>query len=316
VDANVLPFAGNDCTTYYSGRRLLSLITEVDFQINIPDGSDLTKVFTTMASSLFLISIAKELSTSMNRDIGAAYVRAPEEVIEAAAGSDTGFGANASLVRTSGDELLESEADLSFQLNVVIIVVIIIAGMCASLAALLVISRRRRDNLLEEKMRIKGVVKARLAARETRGPPTSSNGASTPLANSREFDSIDSITSHVRTWSEQSSGASHRLAAGSAAAHATANNSNLLVSRMADLDEQSADVSLTPPTNNSASFSPNDLSLGGMGLLTLGGLGGQNSTLSRSGVPPPPPSDQDDNGVATQRRRYVARLSLLRHVKS
>jgi len=99
VDANVLPFAGNDCTTYYSGRRLLSLITEVDFQINIPDGSDLTKVFTTMASSAFLTSIETELSTSMNRDIGAAYVRAPEEVIQAAARSDSGFGSNADQLR-------------------------------------------------------------------------------------------------------------------------------------------------------------------------------------------------------------------------
>ena len=82
---------GNDCTTYYSGRRQLALVTEVDFQINIPNSSNVVSVLRAMASDNFLKNMEKFLSVAMGRKIECAYVRPPEEVITTAVSTEKAF---------------------------------------------------------------------------------------------------------------------------------------------------------------------------------------------------------------------------------
>lgn len=97
---------GNDCTTYYSGHRLLVMITEVDFQVNSPKGVNVKDLFSYMVTDSFLRSVEVSLSKALGRVIAAAYVSVPEEVIEAASGSSLGFKATAGKIPKNDEEIL------------------------------------------------------------------------------------------------------------------------------------------------------------------------------------------------------------------
>jgi hypothetical protein len=59
-----------------------------------------------MATDSFLRSVEARLSKALGRVIAAAYVRAPEEVIEAASGSSLGFKATAGKIPKNDDDVL------------------------------------------------------------------------------------------------------------------------------------------------------------------------------------------------------------------
>ena len=296
---------GNDCTTYYSGRRLLALMTEVDMQINMPEGANLTKVFAHMASDSFLRLVETQLSTLMNRPIGASYVRAPEEVIESAGGTGSGFGAASGGLKPANNELLGSPADVKSQLTIGVLVVAILAGLCSTGIGLYLVQLRRRAKVMHDKMRIKQVVKDRLDSLERPDGPAQLARESQIAASSRfkspeqnRFDSVESIASQTPTLNTPPA----PVSASFIPDHAAAGVGRRLPGMLPPVDEDDVDHRhlVTPPTNNTTTFTQGDVSLGGLGQLVLGDLAGPKPG-SPSYVPPPP---SDDDGHTTQRRRY------------
>ena len=132
---------GNDCTTFYSGRRLAAELIEVDFQVNTPDG-DARAVFSAMSSDAFLSAVSSELSRVLGRNVEAAYIRAPEKVSESSGDSE-----DALTDSKKQEEQLNTQAARStaqFAVLIVVVIVVLLLGI-ASVTGLYIVWRRRRE---------------------------------------------------------------------------------------------------------------------------------------------------------------------------
>jgi len=277
---------GNDCTTYYSGRRQLATVTEVDFQVNVPNGTNLTLVLSTMASDDFLAATASRLSAAMNREIGAAYVRAPEEVIAAAASAVSAFGSNDGSL-TAGDKLLQSEAaKMELQLTSTVIIICAAVGIVVLGGLMVAYSWWIRARKKANKGKIKELVAARNAMLERRDPPPSLSLRDAFEARARaDQDFLRHGGSFSQSWQGGSRNRFDSI-------------ETIPMDELSGVDEPNAQQH---PQDTSARFSEQDIT-GRMGGLSLSDLAaGAGDTL---GVlqPPPPPLEEEDP-AATQRRR-------------
>jgi len=266
---------GNDCTTYYSGRRQLATVTEVDFQINVPNGKNLTLVLSSMASDEFLAAMASQLSAAMNREIGAAYVRAPEEVIEAASSAESAFGADdASL--SAGEKLLQSEAaKLEMQLSSTFFIICAAAGFVVFGGVMLVYRWWLRARKKENKVKIKELVAARNAMLERRDPPLSLSLRDAFQARARaDRDFLQHGGSFSQSWQGESRDRFDSI-------------ETIPLDELPGVDE------------------PNSKGAGGAMSLTdlAAGAGDTSGVAPPADVPPAPPPLEDENPAATQRRR-------------
>jgi hypothetical protein len=138
---------GNDCTTFYTGRRRLAAeLIEVDFQVNTPDG-DAESVFSTMSSDAFLSAISFELSRVLGRHVDAAYIRAPEKVSKSKEASENNLVGS-----KTQKEQLETQVGRStahFPVWIIVVILVLLLGV-ASAAGLYLVWRRRRENDSEE----------------------------------------------------------------------------------------------------------------------------------------------------------------------
>ena len=258
-----------------------------------------------MASDSFLRLVETQLSALMNRPIGASYVRAPEEVMQSAGGTGSGFGTNSGGLKPADNDFLSSPEDIKSQLTVGVLVVAVLAGLCSTGIGLYFVHLRRRAKVMNDKMRIKQVVKARLDSLERPDGPSQLARESQIAASSRfkspernPFDSVDSITSRTPALDHSRAPESASSIPDDAAAGVGYRPPGMLPP--VDEDDVSRRHLVTPPTNNTTTFTEDDVFLGGLGQLVLSNLAGPKPG-SPSYIPPPP---SDDDGHTTQRRRY------------
>jgi cysteine-rich repeat protein len=303
---------GNDCTTYYSGRRLLALITEVDFQINMPESANLTLVFKHMSSDSFLRLVETKLSALMNRAIGASYVRAPEEVIKSAGSTSAGFGAATGGVRPAANENFGAPADVKVQLTIGVLVGVVLATLCSTALGVYYLYWTRRAKVMDSKFRIKQVVKDRLDSLQRPHGPSDMARMAQIAASSRfkapepvDFDSVGSLRAHDKAsrWSTPPKPMTTSSVLDDEAAGVGPFQRHLpgMVPEIQSLsDEDDFNLTVSRPTFYNTTLGDEFGVAGRTGRLLLGDLSGRPQPQSQSYVPPPPP---DDDGSASQRRR-------------
>jgi cysteine-rich repeat protein len=303
---------GNDCTTYYSGRRLLALITEVDFQINMPEGANLTLVFKHMSSDSFLRLVETKLSALMNRAIGASYIRAPEEVIKSAGGTSASFGAATGGFRPAENENLGAPADVKIQLTIGVLVGVVLATLCSTALGVYFLYWRGRAKEMDSKIRIKQLVKARLDSLERPDGPSELARMTQVAASSRfkapepvDFDSIQELDQASR-WSippkpiTTSSVLDDEAAGVGPFQGLKQGHLPGMVPEIQSLsDKDDFDHTVSRSRLNNTTFGEE---FGGVG---WSDLAGRPQPQSQSYVPPPP---SDDDGSANQRRRFRSPL--------
>ena len=267
---------GNDCTTYYSGRRLLATMTEVDFQVNVPNGTNLTLVLSTMSSDTFLKSMETVLTSVMGREIAASYVRAPEEVIEAAGIAGGASGADSGLF-TGTDKLLKNEvAKMEEQLTSTIVIIFSVAAFLAFGCVLAVYGWWQRGRKKENKGKIKAIVKARNAMLEKRDPPLSLSLQAAFQARTRADNTQSQDDSLQRSRD-----------------------------RFDSVDTILLDDPELPGAGDAAdfTFSQHDSGMGAGGRLSMTDMTADRSDTRPGAPPPPPPPQEEADPAATQRRR-------------
>ena len=264
---------GNDCTTYYSGRRKLSLLTEVDLQINVPGGILATALLKTMASDSFLETLGAQISASMAREIGATYIRPPEEIIKGEGGSGLTLSQKQGLAdfnTSKGAELMAADANppLSTKFALAIFGGALGAFLMLSLLCMWRWIVRRKQH----QQRVSNVVKTWASAEN--------EDTSDDLAPSQQQTSVQAIGGFRTLTNNRTPGFSLTVGA--------------VPMLGPDEPEEEAITPrhlITPPTDNSASFSPHDIAMGG----SVGGLRMSNlSSLPRA---------SEDTDVDTQNRR-------------
>ena len=135
---------GNDCTFYYSGRRSLAGITEVDFQVNMPPGADVRKVFAAVSTDDFLATMSMQLTKSLGITVETAYVRSPEEVAEKS--HDVNSISN-TVLEEKNTTLIESTA-APFQLSLSFVIAFAAACIVITTAMLAYLSWSRRKAMM------------------------------------------------------------------------------------------------------------------------------------------------------------------------
>ena len=309
---------GNDCTTFYSGRRQLSLLTEVDFQINAPSGVNVMSLLKTMASDSFLQSVETRISAAMNRVIGVGYVRAPEEVIETAAAApaltsqkDPGSVKTASVAGLSAG--IDEKPALEFGL-----LVGIIAGASAFFVLVwMCMTWRWYVGKKRQQTKIRSLVKSIASVENSDSSFWTGDKNAVPRTGLGAFRSLNSVVpispiNQLRASSTQEEAAATTHEDEVVPDAVTPPRSSRLAMHDDLIQEAlTPQYLLTPPTNNSAAFSSFDIAMGDTGQLALGNLSlsdlpdeGETPRSRNIRTPEDHSEGRDDPAAQHRRKRF------------